>query len=297
MTKAKGVWLCPTELGEVAEATVVTVAQSASKQPAASTSVFGERRSVHPALIVGLGVCCCLLIGLIGLHIYSDDFSLPLPSMSVSVSASQISPEDMEQGYIAHLLTEEGEYIAGNSLNEAPHDMKEEVIHPEEIAPSLTVEEEDLPISAEPEEEVVIPILTDVNDLPTAAPSRAMYEQPILASRSGDNADTGEITVGEETFRYRRRLYLESTAYTWTGNRTATGTWPRVPAIDHPGTVAVDPLIIPLGSRLYVDGYGFAIAEDTGGLINGNIIDVYFDTRDECIIWGRKRGVTVYILE
>jgi 3D (Asp-Asp-Asp) domain-containing protein len=113
----------------------------------------------------------------------------------------------------------------------------------------------------------------------------------VIASRSGDNADAGEIIVGGEAFAYTRRLSMESTAYTWTGNKTATGTWPTV------GTVAVDPQVIPLGSRVYVDGYGFATAADTGGLINGNIIDVYLDTRDECIKWGRKRGIAVYVLE
>lgn len=62
------------------------------------------------------------------------------------------------------------------------------------------------------------------------------------------------------------------------------------------GVVAVDPAVIPLGSRLYVEGYGYAIAGDTGGLIKGLRIDLGFDTRHEAVRFGR-RTVRVYIIE
>ena len=83
---------------------------------------------------------------------------------------------------------------------------------------------------------------------------------------------------------------FEATAYTWTGYRTATGTWPSR------GTVAVDPEVIPLGTKLYIEGYGEAVAEDTGGLVKGNIIDLYFPTESECWEFGRRQ-VEVRILE
>ncbi len=61
------------------------------------------------------------------------------------------------------------------------------------------------------------------------------------------------------------------------------------------GVIAVDPRVIPLGSRVYVEGYGPAIAGDVGGAIKGNIIDVCFPTRDEALRWGRRRvSVVVY---
>lgn len=88
----------------------------------------------------------------------------------------------------------------------------------------------------------------------------------------------------------RKILYLEATAYTHTGNKTFTGVYPKI------GTVAVDPKVIPLNSRLWIEGYGYGIAQDTGGLIKGNIIDLFMDTRAECLRWGRKK-VNVYILE
>ncbi|MGB9887904.1 MAG: 3D domain-containing protein [Moorellales bacterium] len=61
------------------------------------------------------------------------------------------------------------------------------------------------------------------------------------------------------------------------------------------GVVAVDPRIIPLGSVVYVPGYGYALACDVGGAIRGRRVDVYFADRSEAIAWGIRRvRVTVY---
>jgi 3D (Asp-Asp-Asp) domain-containing protein len=78
-------------------------------------------------------------------------------------------------------------------------------------------------------------------------------------------------------------MTIEATAYTWTGNRTVTGTWPSR------GTVAVDPRVIPLGTELHIEGYGPAVAADTGGVIKGEIIDLYMDSEHECRQWGRRQ--------
>ncbi|MFA4016675.1 MAG: hypothetical protein RUDDFDWM_001785 [Candidatus Fervidibacterota bacterium] len=61
------------------------------------------------------------------------------------------------------------------------------------------------------------------------------------------------------------------------------------------GVVAVDPRVIKLGTRLYVEGYGYAIAADTGGAIKGNRIDLCFDTYEEAMRWGIRK-VRVLIL-
>ena len=87
---------------------------------------------------------------------------------------------------------------------------------------------------------------------------------------------------------------MEATAYQGHGI-TASGLKPvRNP--DGISTIAVDPNVIPLGSKVYVSGYGLAIAADTGGAIKGNIIDVYLNSYEECMSWGRRQ-VTVQILE
>jgi uncharacterized protein YabE (DUF348 family)/3D (Asp-Asp-Asp) domain-containing protein len=110
------------------------------------------------------------------------------------------------------------------------------------------------------------------------------------------NGSTVTTSTGE-TLTVQQVLSCEATAYTCPGyvGITATGTTARV------GAIAVDPSVIPLGSKLYIvsnDGlyvYGYCTAEDTGGAIKGNIVDLYFNTWDECIQFGR-RGVTVYVL-
>ena len=61
------------------------------------------------------------------------------------------------------------------------------------------------------------------------------------------------------------------------------------------GVVAVDTSVIPLGTELYIEGYGYAIAGDTGGAIKGNKVDLYFDTYSQCVNYGVK-NVTVYVL-
>lgn len=86
---------------------------------------------------------------------------------------------------------------------------------------------------------------------------------------------------------------MESTAY-YGHTITAMGSKPlRNP--NGISTVAVDPNVIPLGSKVYVSGYGVAIAADTGGAIKGNIIDVFLNSYEECMNWGR-REVTVQLL-
>jgi len=93
-------------------------------------------------------------------------------------------------------------------------------------------------------------------------------------------------------------LYMESTAYSsdpadTLGGGTITATGQNL--LQNPMAVAVDPNVIPLGTKLYVEGYGEAYAVDTGGAIKGNIVDVHFPTYAQCVQWGR-RTVKVTIL-
>jgi 3D (Asp-Asp-Asp) domain-containing protein len=62
------------------------------------------------------------------------------------------------------------------------------------------------------------------------------------------------------------------------------------------GIIAVDPKVIPLGSKLYVEGYGYGIAADVGGAIKGNHVDLGFNSRSASFGWG-KRLVKLQILE
>lgn len=97
---------------------------------------------------------------------------------------------------------------------------------------------------------------------------------------------------GEHT--YSNMIVMEATAYSakqpGLSNYTASGDR----AVR--GVVAVDPRVIPLGTWVYVEGYGKALASDTGGAIKGNRIDLCFNDVPECYQFGR-RNVNVYIIE
>ncbi len=103
-------------------------------------------------------------------------------------------------------------------------------------------------------------------------------------------------TIGTKTIsrggviKFSRVLQMKATAYSHTGNNTVCGIYP------YPGVVAVDPRVIPLGTRLYVEGYGYAKALDIGSAIKGNRIDLFFETEKEARRFGR-RSINVYVLQ
>ncbi|MDD2233307.1 MAG: ubiquitin-like domain-containing protein [Desulfitobacteriaceae bacterium] len=96
------------------------------------------------------------------------------------------------------------------------------------------------------------------------------------------------ISRGGSNYNFKQAIVMKATAYSMPGSRTATG----VPA--RWGVVAVDPSVIPLGTKLYVDGYGPAVALDTGGAIRGKRIDLHMNTTSAAYSWG-VRQVVVYI--
>ncbi len=112
----------------------------------------------------------------------------------------------------------------------------------------------------------------------------------------------GILEADPEDLDSAKALTMSATAYTagyqCTGKRpgdkgygvTASGRMVR------PGIVAVDPKVIPLGTRLYVEGYGYALAADTGSAIKGNKIDLYYESLNRANEFGRQ-NVVVYVLE
>jgi len=122
---------------------------------------------------------------------------------------------------------------------------------------------------------------------PVARQARVgVRSMPALASRGGfDRTQYGDV------------LEMDATAYDpgpgscwpYADGKTATG------HIAGFGVCAVDPDVIPLGTELWVEGYGYVLACDVGGAINGMRIDMCFDTYAEAMRWGR-RDVLVYVL-
>ncbi|MDM0470941.1 3D domain-containing protein [Clostridium perfringens] len=113
------------------------------------------------------------------------------------------------------------------------------------------------------------------------------------ASNSSSTLNSTSSSQPSSDGKYKKTLSMEATAYSG-GTLTAMGLKP----VRDPGgisTIAVDPSVIPLGSKVYIPGYGYAIASDTGGVIKGNIIDLYMNSHDECTSWGRRQ-VTLHIV-
>lgn len=122
---------------------------------------------------------------------------------------------------------------------------------------------------------------------------REIIKSEVLVEPKNKVVAMGTITSvsrGGERLNFKEVKYMQASAYTYTGYRTATGRTPEV------GMVATDPGVIPMGTRLYIEGYGYAHAADTGGAIKGDKVDLFMEEYSQCIGWGR-RTVKVYILQ
>ncbi|MEF2968761.1 G5 domain-containing protein [Paenibacillus sp. M1] len=116
-------------------------------------------------------------------------------------------------------------------------------------------------------------------------------------SRSSNSVNiSGLTTKGGVSFKYKKILKnVTLTAYSseedGIGTRTASGT-----RVTEGRTIAVDSSVVPLGWWVYIEGVGFRKAEDTGGAIKGNKMDVYYDSLKAAQNFGRKKGRTVYVI-
>lgn len=109
---------------------------------------------------------------------------------------------------------------------------------------------------------------------------------------------TIELDANGNPIDFKKHITVQATAYTYTGNKCSTGVAPQ------PGYIAVNPNVIPYGTKMYIkssDGsyiYGYAVAADTGGFINSrpNNVDLFMTSKAACAAFGR-RNVEIYILE
>ncbi|MCM3694202.1 G5 and 3D domain-containing protein [Neobacillus niacini] len=104
-----------------------------------------------------------------------------------------------------------------------------------------------------------------------------------------------QVSRGAET---GTEFYVNTTAYTAYCNGCSGVTATGFDLRNNPNAkiIAVDPRVIPLGTKVYVEGYGYAVASDTGGAIKGHKIDVFFPTKAEAFRWG-VRKVKIKILQ
>lgn len=135
--------------------------------------------------------------------------------------------------------------------------------------------------------------LIDSNDDLIAQMSNKWLEFDNLKQSLVNDNISFQSKVDSITKEENSKVYLGEftcVAY-YTGNITSTGTKPTVGR-----TIAVDPKVIPYGSKVYIEGIGYRIAEDCGGGIKGNMIDIYMSTYNECIQHGRRK-LKVYLIK
>lgn len=91
---------------------------------------------------------------------------------------------------------------------------------------------------------------------------------------------------------YKQVVSVESTAYHFSNGYTLSYLgWPL-----RTGLVAVDPAVIPLGTHLYIEGYGYAVAADIGGAVKQHHVDVFLPSLEAALAYGRQKDTKVYIL-
>lgn len=181
--------------------------------------------------------------------------------------------------------------------------------------PNLGAEEQRVMVAGQAGQLQITASVVYVNSMETSRTvlSENVVEQPVnevIVVGTGEATDHASdapaigdgviVTADGQVLTYSKKAQFKATAYTHTDEGcdtiTATGTTVRV------GTVAVDPTVIPYGTRMFIvtnDGsyiYGIGTAEDCGGAIKGNRLDLYFETDAECWQFGVK-GCTVYFLD
>ncbi|MGC8488913.1 MAG: 3D domain-containing protein, partial [Clostridia bacterium] len=139
--------------------------------------------------------------------------------------------------------------------------------------------------------ETLTVLMQDGKAIRTTLTADRLVEPPVdeLVAVGTDNT----VSRGGQVIQFIREINVVATAYwpdpTWSSGYTAIGTRAQY------GVVAVDPNVIPLGTRLYIPGYGFATAEDTGAAIIGDRIDLCFDSQTQALDWG-VRTVQVFVV-
>ncbi|MED4262946.1 LysM peptidoglycan-binding and 3D domain-containing protein [Priestia megaterium] len=123
-----------------------------------------------------------------------------------------------------------------------------------------------------------------------AKPSTPSPAAPSTPSTSTPSTSTPAPAPAQESKSVSKEITVEATAYTayCAGCSGITATGIDLRSNPNRKVIAVDPRVIPLGSRVYVEGYGEAIAGDTGGAIKGTRVDLFMASQSSALNWGRK---------
>jgi len=137
-------------------------------------------------------------------------------------------------------------------------------------------------------------IIASSEKMPTASADSSVYKMNASSILEGSNAASNSsskpVSQSSNVSRGKRVLTMVATGYDgcYECNKPFYGKPSYIGLPLKRGIVAVDPRVIPMGTRLYVEGYGEAIAADQGNAIKGNRIDLFFDTHQQGLDWGIK---------
>lgn len=152
----------------------------------------------------------------------------------------------------------------------------------------VTVENEESVTSydiSEPEEVVEVePPAESTEEEPAEEPVEEAAEEPAEQPAASESTETEENTQAQSG----RTVTVEATAYSTNQPELSSTTATGINLHENPNVIAVDPSVIPLGSTVYIPGYGTYIAGDTGGAIQGNRIDIHITDLNQAVQFGRK---------
>ena len=250
--------------------------------------------------VLALAICCNLiLIGLFAVISYSvKDITVTVNGKTAQYKTVKHSVSDMLRGWGVTLDEKD---VVKPGMTEALKDGTDVEIELYDIHEETVSEETDFETKTEYTSDLMEGE-TKVTTEGVKGEDSVTYEVVTLGGVEQSRKEIARETVRKpvtqivaegtavsyDGVKYSRMITVVATGYTHTGNRTATGTWP------HRGTMAVDRHVVAMGSYGYVPGYGAVHAEDTGGAIKGNRIDLFFNSRGEAVRWGR-RTVDLYI--
>ncbi|GAB1781381.1 MULTISPECIES: LysM peptidoglycan-binding and 3D domain-containing protein [Priestia] len=129
-----------------------------------------------------------------------------------------------------------------------------------------------------------------INQVLQVGGQAAAQAKPSTPSTSVPSTSTPAPAPAQESKSVSKEITVEATAYTayCAGCSGITATGIDLRSNPNRKVIAVDPRVIPLGSRVYVEGYGEAIAGDTGGAIKGTRVDLFMASQSSALNWGRK---------
>ncbi|EDP67251.1 hypothetical protein CAT7_03982 [Carnobacterium sp. AT7] len=134
---------------------------------------------------------------------------------------------------------------------------------------------------SKPEE--VVEVEPAVEEVPAEEPA-VVEEQPVVTEPTATETPQAETPAAQSG----KTVTVEATAYSTNQPELSDTTATGINLNENPNVIAVDPSVIPLGSTVYVPGYGTFIAGDTGSAINGNRIDVHITDLNQAMNFGRQ---------